>query len=243
MARFIHLPQELWLQVLPNIEVTDLARLSEAVADSRAWTITPGMITEHLLQRIPNEGNVYVRVLIKGHGHMDYKLYGIPRELYTSAFEKAELKFTSSSHFPTPMTLIANSCSHSDEDLDRPLEISAVFIRYESKFKRWGWGKTVQKDVLEWEYRASSEEPTKWFYNMSPVWDGCVTLDQQLYVNKIQIGEYLGPTWPLPTVFLDILGKRIHVSTMFEKAWSRPRQPVGPHSDPSCLRRISVSFL
>jgi len=58
---------------------------------------------------------------------------------------------------------------------------------------------------------------------MSPVRDGRLALDQQLYVNKIQIGEYFGPTWPLPIVFLDIqLGKRIHVSTIFETSWSRP---------------------
>jgi hypothetical protein len=146
MAPFLHLLQELWLQVLQNLEVADLARLSEAVADSRAWTVTPGMITEHLLQRILNEGNVYVQVVIKGLGRMDWKLNGIQPKLYSSAFEKAELKFASSNSFPTPVTLIADPCSHSDKDLDcvpRPLEILAVFIRYESEFKRWGWGNTV----------------------------------------------------------------------------------------------------
>ena len=206
------------------------------------------MITEHLLQRILGEGNVYVQVLIKGLGDMDYKLYGRPRKFYSSAFEKAELKFTSSNPFPTPMTLIANSCSQSDQDLDsvpRPLEILAVSIGYESEVKRWGWGKTVQRDVLLWEYRASLDESTKSLSSISPVWHGRLTLDQQLYINRIHIGESFGPTWPLPTVFLDILGKRIHVSTWFEKSRSRSRQPVRIGSDPrtSCLRRISVSFL
>jgi hypothetical protein len=142
---------------------------------------TPGIITEHLLQRILSEGNVYVQVLIKGLGPMDYKLDGIPAEFYSSAFEKAELKFTSSKPFPTPMTLIADSCSQSDEDLDsvpRPLENLAVSIGYGSEFKRWDLGNTVQQDVLVWGYRASFDESTKSLSNMSPVRDGCLTLDQ-----------------------------------------------------------------
>jgi len=80
-----------------------LARLYEAVADSRAWTITPGMITEHLLQRILNEGNVSVQVLIKGLGYMDYKLYGIPRELYSSAFRKGRTEIYFQQPFPNSM--------------------------------------------------------------------------------------------------------------------------------------------
>jgi len=83
MALLIHLPPERWLQILESLNVTDLSLLSEALAGSCTGIIIPSMITDHatvLLRRLILEGNVFVRILIKGAKSTDFEISG--RQLY-----------------------------------------------------------------------------------------------------------------------------------------------------------------
>jgi len=73
----------------------------------------------------------------------------------------------------------------------------------------------VHEDVVEWEYRAGWNKPAKSLSSMAP---NGLTMDQELHVKNIRIGERLDLRSPLPNLCLDIFGKTIHVSTLFEKS-------------------------
>jgi hypothetical protein len=242
MTSLNHLPPELWLHVVQDLNLTDLSHLSEAVADSRTGPLLIAIVTEKakpLVDRLLRQATVYIKVQIKGPVSSTSSSSGL--RVYSPAFEK--VGFPPDETFLTSGLLEVGPCSHSQEPLDmipEPIQISSMFIRFVPKFE--GWAETARPDVIEWEYRAECpDEPAEVGDIDTELPKDVVRLDQYLYVEEVRIGEKLTT---LSRSFLRLLRQRIHVITDFEtspnwgmKLESKPK-PIRPRG----LKGITLVF-